>query len=237
MSVAVAYPVGQSAELLQFGIDSIDLLLLDDLWTAAVKRHDADAVSLGNQMQTLLERLRPKAHRVEDLLGRRSEELNAVWPEVLSSWRVPDDGQAIDEYLSNFGGLGDAGVIHAFDLHQVLTEELQELQHKIADLETTEGSDGDLRISRKVRIGIIAICVLAVVALPVVGGGLAATGVAAGMFQGAAGLASVAVGYVASMEPPYTIAKQLEELGELHRTGVLDDDEFAAKKKDLLQRW
>lgn len=36
--------------------------------------------------------------------------------------------------------------------------------------------------------------------------------------------------------PPDSVIEQIKKLGELHAAGVLTDDEFAAKKKDLLDR-
>lgn len=196
MSIPVLSSLRDRYELLESGQRLLELLTLDDLWTEAASEGDSAAPEIGRRMLQLIEQLRLGTGQVERLILGERVELNAYWPELRRSWGTAGEPEvaALDQWVEQYGGLGDAGVSAASLLHGALEEEGQLIAAKVAELEAGSQSTGDLSRQKKILIGVTAVCCLAVVALPAVGAAVAAGGIAAGLFSGAAGLAGVAAG-------------------------------------------
>lgn len=181
MALATKYSVDDNERLLEFGVASIEVLALDDLWTDAVRDNDPAAADIGGHVSQLIQQLQEGCGGVADLLEGVRGQLNSEWVSVLESWKLSEDGAAaIQAYISEKGGLGEAGVAIARALGADLGQEVELLQVKISELDAGDISIGDLRIPTRVAIGVVAICVFVAVALPVATGlALAVGGVVA----------------------------------------------------------
>lgn len=183
----------------------MDLLLLDDVWTLAVADKDEAAPQLGRAMEALIEDLRERGGRLQELMGHTRYELNASWPETRARLSVPKQQlAALDEYIKEYGGLGDAGFAIAAEFDASLAEEAELLATKIRQIESGGPSIGDLSRLRKIMLAVLAVAVFASVAIPVVTAVATGASVAVALATAATNLANAAVGIAGGailMEP------------------------------------
>lgn len=182
--MAVGTQVGSFQEhtfLVHFGLKSVELLMLDDLWTLAVTQRDPEAADIGRRMNTLMEQLGEQSNRVTELIESNRSVLSDGWPSMSESWQLSQEQrEALDGYIEERGGLGAAGVQFAAELRDSLVDESEVLAAKIAELETHGHTTVDISRLRKMMIAVVAICVFAVPAIAVgaVAGGVLTVGLA-----------------------------------------------------------
>lgn len=105
MALATKYSVDDNERLLEFGVASIEVLALDDLWTDAVRDNDPAAADIGGHVSQLIQQLQEGCGGVADLLEGVRGQLNSEWVSVLESWKLSEDGAAaIQAYISEKGG-------------------------------------------------------------------------------------------------------------------------------------
>lgn len=189
--------------LLHFSTDALDLLLLDDLWSDAANMKDPRAATVGRAMVSSIETLRGRIGPLSGLLTQAAPYLDSNWPAMLERWELPPaEAHRLDRYVSERGGLGAAGVELAQSLDKALGVDLDEILLKTAGFEAGELSAGDMAWTTRTALGVVAICAVIIAAVPLTVAGVGATGVAAGAFWGAEGLAALVGGVVASALVP-----------------------------------
>lgn len=219
----VGVTVYSRSKLVEFGSSSIELLMLDDLWTEAAEGGDTKAaVALGRRMEALIRDIL-KQHRggLPKLLRGQREALNAAWPDMCERWGLSYHKiQALETYFAENGGsLGDAGAALAARFSDSLEDEANSLLAKIQELEEQGKSVGDLSWRMKAMLGVLVICAFTVVAAPI---GLALAGgitAATATTQAATGLASVGATIAAlAMTPGPAQATQRTKGGRRRRS-------------------
>ncbi len=189
------------SDLVRFGNSCIDLLMLDYLWTLAVETKDPEAAGIGRRMLALIGTMRHEGGRASELVRSSRVELNSTWPQIREQHRLPQEQMAaIDGFIKEYGGLGDAGFSVAQELDNTLGAEASAIAGKIADFERGGGSAGDMSRRGKIMLGVFGICVFAVVAFPIATGALPLTlaGVGAALIWSSKDLALVCAGVAGS---------------------------------------
>ena len=93
------------------------------IWTSAVETGDDAAHQLGNRMLGLIAGIRESSEQLPEILLHARQPLNAAWP-TLRSQRISDEeAAALDQYLAEYGGLGDAAYALATGLNETLADE------------------------------------------------------------------------------------------------------------------
>jgi len=124
------------SDLVRFGNSCIDLLMLDYLWTLAVETKDPEAAGIGRRMLALIGTMRHEGGRASELVRSSRVELNSTWPQIREQHRLPQEQMAaIDGFIKEYGGLGDAGFSVAQELDNTLGAEASAIAGKIADFE------------------------------------------------------------------------------------------------------
>lgn len=199
MNVSVKPSADSRALLLRYGLQAFEVLTLDIEWNRAIEAHDPTAVAVGRRMQSRLQALRNEAQDVRDWLEFGRSDLNASWPQVLERWNLPpDEGSALDDYVRQNDGLGNAGIFHIANLAEELAAEISDLSKKINQLESGHEPEDDLKIPRKLAIGITAICAVVMFTLPIAGAAVGAAGVVAATLTSVEGVAGLIGGIVGS---------------------------------------
>jgi hypothetical protein len=193
MAVSTPMPgLHDRSELVDFGDVCISLLAVDRLWTQAVEQRDADAPSLGRQMQAFIVDIRERTDRVSGLTSQYRDYLNLTWPDVMTQLKIPqEDIGAINDLIQKYGGLGAATTVILTSLDKELDEEALTLAGKISDFADRGISQGDLSRLKKLMIGVVVVSVLVIVALPVATVGIPAATVGAALVTSAVNLATL----------------------------------------------
>ncbi|MDQ6883723.1 MAG: hypothetical protein M3077_05725 [Candidatus Dormibacteraeota bacterium] len=161
--------------LLDFSLNCIDALALDDVWTSGASTGDAGAVEVGGELDKRLDVVGGLMPEVSDLLLGIRYELNARWSESPERRALSADvSMTLDTWLEQQGGgLGDGAVAAMAWLREELPHERGQLQERITELEANAESSGDLRKITKAFMALAAgaalVAVSAAVASALVG--------------------------------------------------------------------
>lgn len=183
-------------DLLNLGLQCLDILVLDDLWNEAVGAKNPLSRDIGVQLIDELKVVSERSGWARKVISNSRDELNAYWPTLRDRF-IPAANVEIkefDRWLNEYDGLGNAGDAVLASLREVLGHESKSLSEKVAKLDMPGVSEGDLEISTRVLLGVVVVCCLLTVALPIVAASVGAAGVTAGSISGIAALAGVGAG-------------------------------------------